>query len=231
MKSEAKARICKYTEEIIEIHPPIEQNFEDCDTAVTSDKKIQLKEQIKKSVIDKVYKNVSSRLFKENTAKQNKTIIKKGPEVETNKNDKLLADDFESFLKITSFTPSTAITPPKKVHHPTLTVSKWLQDETQEFSSLPHFPNELATFRDIPSSAKHKQPKNHSKVSHVTLPPIKQTQSSSSSCFRSVSATPRCQNKSLSATSLQVGLLEGQTFLDQGMSQKKIQTRFVTMRK
>lgn len=231
MMSEGKARIRKHTEEIIEIHPPIEPNFEDCDTAVTSDKKMQLKEQIKKSVIDKVYKNVSSRLFTESTAKQNKTIVKKKPEVKRNKNDKLLADDFESFLKISSFTSSTTIPPPEKILHPTLTVSKWLQDESQEFSSLPHYPNEPATFRDIPSSAKYKQPKNHSKVSHVTLPPIKQMKSSSSSCFRSVSATPRCQNKSLSATSLQVGLLERQTYLDQGVSQKKAQTRFVTMRK
>lgn len=178
--------------------------------------------------IDEVSKNVTSKAFGDKlfgSASEHRTVFrrKKRPIV-NNKPDgdvELLERQFESVLRVSPIplSESSARTyldgrrrSSQSVARSELQSSKWMQDDLTEYTFLPYLPNASAktTSRrlvkqknvDTLTSASGRKPsenKNH----RIFLPPIKNL-TFSSSYYRSISATPRQQNKLSPTVSAQI---------------------------
>lgn len=213
---------CDY-EEII----AIDSSFADdngimvCDAEATSTEVQQMKSTLKSAVIEQIFTNVSNRLFRYDArhrkCSNSKTIVNIenvncGKEVAAQKHvsDEKLLSDLNSVLRISpvpllkNSSESTLHNRENSLLSRHFMTSKWLQDESPEYMSLPHLPEDITIPKNCLSvSAKAQRPKQpkpgiSAQMHYVTLPPIEATSQNVKGHFRSVSATPRCHSKSTS---------------------------------
>lgn len=199
---------------------PASDGRETCNTDPTSKEIQQIKTNLKRAVIEKIFTDVSSRLFRQeaNNTRRKKVDLKVVREItaqkETN-NDKLLTD-LSNVLRISpvpllkNSSESSLVNRENSSLPRHFVASKWLQDESPEYMSLPHLLQQDITLsrNRVLGSAKpqaESQVANGSRtgisvsgVHYVTLPPIETTREIAVGPFRSISATPRCRSKSTS---------------------------------
>lgn len=247
---------CSGYEEILVVDPSTTGNNDAaaCDRVATS---MELKTKLKSAVIQKIFSNVSSRLFKHDTHKQRGRNISaksgkipingcKGTETQKNGSDEKLLSDLNSVLRISPVplfkSPTEATLPNREISllSRQFMTSKWLQDESPEYVSLPHLPPQdpplsknitsvSAKIQRLNHKPKNPKPGAAAQVHYVTLPPIEVSCQNAKGQFRSVSATPRCHSKSLSAlTTSELGVC-GHTPKHQRKRPRKVNRRTVNV--
>lgn len=218
-------------EEVIAFHSDVNYFIGDCDSDSTS-KELKTINDIKNSVIDEVFKSISTKLLaKNNTSKSNKTTIKSKKQKHSSQkpeqlNSSELASEFDSFLRIS---PVLLQESPKRSHldarqqsshsvsRSEKLASKWMREESLEYSSLPYISTASAKnkslktigHKNITSKLRYSSKTSSLKNNCISLPPIKTLSLPVGNQYRSISATPRHPPKGLSAISIQAESLFG----------------------
>lgn len=139
-----------------------------------------------------------------------------------------LQTDFQKALHISPFHFSETQLP-KKCPTP----SKWLQDSSPEYSSLPHFPAQkipstLETAFNLCKQTKSRSRKSSNairlnKTQQIILPPIRSSQLMIKDQYRSISATPRSHD-ALYTASAQISIARNRKVLPHRDSYKQLKT-------
>lgn len=167
-------------------------------------------------MIQKVFTNVSNQLYKDDSPRKkgiNSILKTVKTENYTVSNDKVNLSGALRISPVQLLKNSTGTSLIRNKEAATSTkhfeTSKWLQDESPEYASLPHLPpqrdsvqpNSFASVnagQDVKRTSRNRKQGISAQLHYVTLPPIK-VESVRTTQFRSISATPRYQTKCLSA--------------------------------
>lgn len=185
-----------------------------------------LPEHAKRNAVIEEGPNFTTKVFGDKllgSASEHRTVFrrKKRPSITVTKPSESIADSlenqFESMLRVSpiSLYGSSARLyldgrrkSPQSVARSELQSSKWMQEDLSEYTFLPYLPNTSAKHR-ASRLVKQKHVETLSKPSanknyRISLPPIKNL-TFSSNYFRSISATPRHENKPSPTVSAQIG--------------------------
>lgn len=187
----------------------------DCTIFNSIENKI-LKNKVKDHLTERLFNSVCERLFKGYDQKKsglNDSKTEFNVDCQEISQIEYLHVEFENTFHSNNKLSPTQV--PDKYESATLprhiSNSKWLQDESLplEYSSLPYFPaQKTASSVEIATSTKCEDIKYKARTSSkITLPPIKNSQYIIKDQYRSISATPRSQNKLSGTASVQLSFV------------------------
>lgn len=154
-------------------------------------------------------KNSENIFFSNPSRKVDSKQLRKHSKIKRNSSNQELTNEFENMLLISPLhlrQHHSEFQFPKKNEGfvNTITPSKWLKDDSPEYSSLPYFPVQKNALPH--EGTRHEEIRNKTRNSRgdkseqIVLPPIRKPQLASKSHYRSISATPRSDSSLYSAS-------------------------------